>query len=121
MQKKILIVDDSLTARRLLAQYLQGNTVLEASNGIEALDILDQHPTIAFAFVDINMPWMDGLEFLKKIREKKDHQKLPICILTTETEDKALEEAKKLGADAFVIKPAAKDQVLSLIKNLASS
>ena len=119
MSKKIIVIDDSLTARRLLAQHLKGHTLLEASNGLEAIELLDQNTDTSIVFVDINMPWMDGLEFLKKIRGEEKYKNVPVCILTTENGIESLEEAKKLGADAFIVKPASKEQVESILANLS--
>ena len=76
MSKKILVVDDSVTARRLVVSHLAGLNlqVIEAGDGKDGLSKLNDHPDTGLIFTDINMPWMSGLEMIaeiKKITERK--------------------------------------------------
>ena len=104
-KKKILIVDDDNTNRKLLKTILsmQGKyEVIEASNGVEALEKLS--PDIGIIFLDIIMPLLDGMQFLKIIKnEKKEYSNIPIIVLTTD--DTKRKEALENGADEVVIKP----------------
>jgi two-component system chemotaxis response regulator CheY len=107
MSKKILIVDDSLTARRLVVGHLGGQTieVIEAGDGKDGLNKLRDHPDVQLIFSDINMPWMSGLEMVAEIKKDPKLAKIPICMLTTETGSDALTQAKDLGVNAFLVKP----------------
>jgi two-component system chemotaxis response regulator CheY len=118
MAKKILLLDDSLTARRLIVSFLNHLPVLvlEAQDGIHGLEILNQNKDISLIFSDINMPHMNGLEFVEKLRSDvlwANH--IPICMITTETGDTALQKAKTLGVNAFLVKPVQKDQLLAVV------
>ncbi|EDM23901.1 response regulator [Caminibacter mediatlanticus TB-2] len=104
-KKKILVVDDDKTNRKLLKTILSmqgGYEVIEAENGSEALDKLS--PDIGIVFLDILMPLLDGMQFLKIIKnEKKEYANIPIIVLTTD--DTKKQEALQKGADEVVIKP----------------
>ncbi len=114
---KALIVDDSATIRQLVSMTLGrvGFTVVEAKNGKEALE---KAKTERFDLVisDINMPIMDGLEFLKEFR--KFNRITPFLILTTETEASKKEVAKKHGATGWIVKPFKPDILLKTVKKV---
>lgn len=107
MARKILIVDDSATARKVVADCLAKDvyTIIEAQDGNEGIKKLEENPDIALIFSDINMPWLSGLEMIGKIKENPSWEDIPICLLTTESSQESLEEAKKLGVNAFLVKP----------------
>ncbi len=117
MKKKILIVDDDATNRKLLKTVLsmQGKyEVIEASNGVEALEKLS--PDIRVIFLDIIMPLMDGMQFLKVIKqEKKEFSNIPVVILTTD--DTKKQEALNAGANEVVIKPINPAEILEKATN----
>jgi len=104
-KKKILIVDDDATNRKLLKTILAaqgGYEVLEADNGLEALELLS--PDIGVIFLDIIMPLVDGIKFLEILRtEKKEFSNIPVVILTTD--DTKKQEALNAGAKEVIIKP----------------
>ena len=103
---KILVVDDSLTMRRIVVNALdQDGTheLLEASDGMEALQVLDGHKDVGLVLCDWNMPNMDGLAFLQRVRELS--KELPILMVTTENEKKKVVRAIRAGADGYIIKP----------------
>lgn len=115
-----MIVDDSATMRKIIALALQpsGHTVIEAENGQDALDKLSgQKPD--FFVVDVNMPVMNGIEFVKAIRAKTAYAKTPVIMLTTENEDKMINSGKEAGASAWVVKPFKNDEFLALIQKLS--
>lgn len=117
MSIKILVVDDSLTARRLVIGHLADLSleVVEAADGKEGLTRLREHPNIALIFTDINMPWMNGLEMVAEIKKDASLAKIPICLLTTETGSESLSQAKDLGVNAFLVKPVQKGQLLAIV------
>ncbi len=104
MSKKILIVDDDSINRKLLTTILakSGYEVIEAENGVEALSKVS--PDISLILLDLKMPVMDGIEFMKVLkREKPECLEVPIIVLTTD--DSKKEEAKLEGAREVLIKP----------------
>ena len=117
MSKKILVVDDSLTARRLVIGHLaeMALEVVEAADGKEGLTRLRENPDVQLIFTDINMPWMSGLEMVAEIKNDAKLAKIPICLLTTETGSDSLTQAKDLGVNAFLVKPVQKGQLLAIV------
>lgn len=117
MNKKILVVDDSLTARRLVIGHLSDLNLLvvEAGDGKEGLARLRENPDTRIIFTDINMPWMSGLEMIREIKNDPQLAMIPICLLTTETGADSLSQAKDLGVNAFLVKPIQKAQLLAVI------
>ena len=118
VNKIALVVDDSLTARKLVCQYLKDFQIIEASNGLEALTALEEHDNIAIVFMDLNMPWMGGVELLENIKKMPTHQDTPVCVLTTESSHKALAQVKEIGVSSFIVKPANKEQIESVVQAL---
>lgn len=102
--KKVLVVDDADFMRTILEEVLthRGHTVLQAGDGQECLSIL-QKETVDVCLLDINMPGMDGLEVLRRI--KKEQSGLKVVMLSALAQDSNVRQALKLGADAFVVKP----------------
>ena len=104
---KILIVDDSPTMRRILKnslKHLGYEDVGEAENGREALSMLhvDQYN---FIVTDRNMPEMDGLTFVKTIKEESEFAAIPILMVTTSSQQEDVIEAMRAGVNNYVIKP----------------
>jgi two-component system chemotaxis response regulator CheY len=110
---KGLLVDDSRTARILIGGWLKelGLTVVEGSNGREALDRLEEEPDISVAFVDWNMPVMDGLAFVRAVRANPAHANLRLLMVTVETGIESVSEALDAGADEYLMKPFDKDAI----------
>lgn len=102
-----LIVDDSKVVRRALAGILNsiGFQVTEATNGQEALDILNLSGEIQIAFVDWNMPIMDGYQFIKAIRASETLQQFKIMMMTVENQPESIKSALDIGANEFIMKP----------------
>jgi len=119
MEKKILIVDDCDTTRKLLSYIIRerGYTIIGASNGIEALELMAAN-TVDLVLTDLNMPQMDGYELSKNIRSAEAYSDLPIIMVTTE----AGEQDKKMGADAgvstFLTKPITPQRLIYEIEKL---
>ena len=117
-KKKILLVDDSLTARRLVINFLSHLPleILEASDGEQGIKFIDENRDIQLIFTDINMPRMNGLQMVTELKKRQPWASgIPICMLTTETGNEALNQAKTIGVNAFLVKPIQKDQLLAVV------
>ena len=109
---KALVVDDSKTIRMILARPLRelGYEVCEAANGIEALKVMEaEKSAVSLVLADWNMPEMNGLELLKKLRLDPDLASLKIIMVTTETEVDHMISALESGANEYVMKPFTKE------------
>ena len=116
----ILVVDDSLTIRIKFKDYLSdhGFNVHEASNGMEALELLKRNSEIKLIISDLNMPVMDGMTFIEFVMQAENGKDIPIMIYSTELDKKLKEDAKKLGVNAWVSKPLDQSKILTAIKGL---
>lgn len=116
----ILVVDDSITLRQTLALTLQkfGYQVLQARHGYEAIEQLQQQPTIGLVFCDIEMPRMNGFEFLTYRQQNPAIAKIPVVILTSRSRDKHRLIAMELGATAYLNKPYLEQQLLVTVAGL---
>lgn len=119
MSKKIMVVDDSNAIRQSLSFTLKsaGYEVVEAANGVDALNLMKEH-AIGLFISDVNMPEMDGITLLKKIKEDRDYNHTPVIMLTTESSGEMINEGKSAGAKAWMIKPFTPDQLLDAVKKL---
>ena len=122
MSEKILVVDDSLTARHVMIDILSETDfeIDEAANGLEGLDKLQKMDNVKLIFTDLNMPEMNGPEMIREIRQKEHLKNIPICLFTTKGDGNALEAAKELGVNAFLVKPALHEHVISVVKSFTS-
>ncbi|WP_024790351.1 chemotaxis response regulator CheY [Lebetimonas sp. JH292] len=105
---KILVVDDSSTMRRIIQNTLARlgyKDVIQAADGIEAWDALQSNPDIEVVITDWNMPNMNGLELVKKIRAEERYKSLPIIMVTTEGGKKEVITALKAGVNNYIVKP----------------
>ncbi len=117
---RILAVDDSRTLREMLFDRLTGagHEVFTACDGAEGLIALREHrPDIVIT--DLNMPVMDGLDFIAAARADDAGRDLPLLLLTTETAGDLKLRARKIGATGWLTKPFNEAQVLGLIDQLA--
>ncbi len=117
---KVLIVEDSPTMRQLLIFALsrvRGCIVVEADDGLDALRKLAGE-TFDIILTDINMPIMDGLKLVKRLRSDAKHSDIPIVIITTEGGEEDRKKALALGADAYITKPIRAPQVIETVKGL---
>ena len=103
-KSKILIVDDESRMRKLLRDFLEreGYQILEASDGIEAMDMFYADKNIDLIILDVMMPRMDGWQVCKEVRE---HSKVPIMMLTARAEEQNELKGFELGVDEYVAKP----------------
>jgi two-component system chemotaxis response regulator CheY len=106
--QKVLSVDDSGVMRRIIGRTVDvlGYGFLQAGNGLEGLEILaKQHQEIALIILDVNMPEMDGFEFLARVKASADFKSIPVMMLTTESERGKIIQAIKAGAVNYICKP----------------
>lgn len=113
-----LVVEDSPTMRQLIVYALQrirGLTVVEADDGVDALKKL-AGGQFDIILTDINMPIMDGLKLVKRVREDPQTRTIPIVIITTEGGEEDRQRALALGANAYITKPIQGPQVIAQVK-----
>jgi two-component system chemotaxis response regulator CheY len=120
MAKTILIVDDSTTMLMSLRNSLEigGFKVLAASDGQLALDQLKAGAKPDLIITDINMPNMGGIEFIGKARAVTGFRFTPILVLTTESQQAKRDDAKKLGATGWLVKPVSGADLTKIIKQV---
>jgi two-component system chemotaxis response regulator CheY len=120
MAKTIMIVDDSNTMLMSLRNSLEiaGFKVLEANDGSVALKTLQGGAKPDLIITDINMPNMGGIEFIGKARALPGFRFIPILALTTESQQGKREEAKKLGATGWLLKPVSGTDLNKIIKQV---
>jgi two-component system chemotaxis response regulator CheY len=119
-QHRILIVEDSPTMRQLLVfalKRMKDVEIVEAQDGMDGLrKVTSDH--FDLAFVDINMPVMDGLKLISLIRGEPELGSMPICVITTEGAKEDRERAMGLGANEYLTKPIQANKVLGMAKSL---
>jgi len=118
----ILVVDDSITVRRVTQRLLQreGYRVALAADGLQALERLaEEKPTVVLS--DIEMPRMDGFDLARNIRGDARMAKLPIIMITSRIAEKHREHAKELGVDHYLGKPYSEEELLSLVKHYCTT
>ncbi len=118
----ILVVDDSTALRRTLALSLEkaGYRVIQARDGREALEQLNQNPGISLVICDVEMPNMNGFEFLSQRRRSPALLEIPVAMLTSRGSDKHRQLAMQLGANDYFTKPYIEQQFLTSVKNLVA-
>jgi two-component system chemotaxis response regulator CheY len=119
MSKVILIVDDSASIRQVVGMALRGAgyTVVEAEDGKAALAKLDGQK-INLVISDVNMPNMDGISFVKEMKQKPNYKFTPVIMLTTEGADDKKREGQAAGAKAWIVKPFRPEQMLQAVAML---
>ena len=109
---KAIVIDDSRTIRMMLKKFLQGqgfDTLHEAGDGREALAKLKEVGPVDLALVDWNMPVMDGLDFVKNLRQSREYASMRVMMVTTESLPGQVEAAMAAGVNAFITKPFTND------------
>ena len=119
MNKCIMSVDDSATIRQMVAFTLKeaGYEVIEAVDGEDALRKL-KTATVHMILADLNMPNMDGVTLVKRVRTDPGRKGIPIVMLTTESQESKKQEARSAGATGWIVKPFRPDQLLGVIKKV---
>lgn len=112
---RALVVDDSRAARAILRRFLAERAfeVLEAPDAERARELLDAGPPPDLALVDWNLPGIDGLELVRRLRADRRFDRLRIVMVTTEVEPAQIEEALRAGADEYLMKPFTRETLES--------
>jgi two-component system, chemotaxis family, chemotaxis protein CheY len=120
--KRIITVDDAATMRRLVSYTLrtEGYEVLEAEDGEDALRVLSAQ-SVDVVITDINMPKMDGIELVRRLRALPQFKATPILMLTTESDPSKKLEGKNAGATGWITKPFQPDQLLAAVAKVAAA
>jgi two-component system, chemotaxis family, chemotaxis protein CheY len=118
----VMIVDDSSVMRKIVERSLRQaglelEKVVEAENGADALNLVHAH-VIDLILSDINMPKMDGIEFLRQLQSIDSAKTIPILMITTEGGEQKVLEAISLGAKGYIRKPFSPDQVRQQVTEL---
>jgi len=119
MAKTVLIVDDSASVRQVVGIALRGAgyDVIEGRDGQDALNQLTGQK-VHLIISDVNMPQMDGITFLKHVKQLPAYRFTPVIMLTTENQEAKKREGQLAGAKAWVVKPFQPAQLLSAIERL---
>ena len=117
-----LIVDDSSVMRKIVERSLRqagvdSLVVLEAGSGVEGLEVLKAR-RVDLILSDINMPAMDGLEFVRQLRQQRLAEGVPVVMITTESSEEHVKQAIEAGAIGYIRKPFTADQVKQKVLSL---
>ena len=115
-----LVIDDSRTTRMIIGSILRelGIEVLEAGNGLEALEKLGQNSEIELMLLDWNMPEMNGFDFLCKVRSQRAYDAVRILMVTSEAQGEQVTRALEAGANEYLMKPFGKDVLVAKLNLL---
>jgi two-component system chemotaxis response regulator CheY len=117
MPATILTADDSSSMRQMIAFTLQnaGYEVIEAVDGNDALERLSSTP-VQMLITDLNMPNMDGIELIQRVRALPQYKYVPIIMVTTESVDSRKQQGKAAGATGWIVKPFRAEQLVAVAK-----
>ena len=121
MGKVILTVDDSRTMRDMLKLALAGagHDVIQADDGVNGVEALQNAGIVDVIITDINMPRMDGFGFIDQVRRDPRNRAIPILVLTTETEPAKKQRARDAGATGWIVKPFDPAKLLAAVRRVA--
>jgi len=119
VKKTVLTVDDSRTMREMVAFTLRGAgyEVLEAGDGQQALALVNTNK-VDLVIADLNMPVMDGLTLIRRLRTMPAYRTVPILMLTTESDDRKKQEGRAAGATGWIVKPFNPDKLISVVQKV---
>jgi len=117
MPGTILTADDSPSMRQMIAFTLQnaGFEVVEAADGKEALERLAEAP-VQMVITDLNMPNVDGIELIRRVRAMPQYKYVPIVMVTTESDESRKQQGKAAGASGWIVKPFRAEQLVAVAK-----
>ena len=116
--QKVLVVDDSRLIHKMFEVMLRDFELVHAADGLEALQKLGEHADIELILLDINMPNMNGLEFLDKIKQDAALADIPVIIVSTEGKEEDTIRGLQAGAAAYIKKPFRSEEILVIIDRL---
>jgi len=119
VKKKVMTVDDSRTMRDMVSFTLRGAgyDVVEAADGQQAMSAIAS-TKVDLVITDLNMPVMDGLTLIRKLRAIPAHRTLPILMLTTEADESKKAEGRAAGATGWIVKPFNPDKLVSVVQKV---
>ncbi len=122
--RKVLIAEDSALLRnmyQMIFRQYDGCELIMAEDGRKAIDLLASNPDIDVILLDINMPVVSGLEFLKTVRSEEIYKNIPIIIVSTEGKEDDIQQGLKLGASAYITKPFKSADLHNLIEKVTEN
>ena len=125
MEKNILTIDDSSSMRKIVRSCLENIekvnvNVFEAEDGVIALDLVKGGTAFDLFLVDVNMPNMDGITFVRELRKLSDHSKTPVVMLTTESQPEKKAAGQEAGANGWIVKPFDPEQFVKVVTHLTT-
>ena len=118
---RVMIADDQELIRESLQIVLDINEDMQvvgvAQNGAELLELLEKQAADVI-LMDVRMPVMDGIQFIKEVRKSLDHKFTPIIVLTTENQESKMQEGKEAGATGWIVKPFSSDKLIAVVKKI---
>ncbi len=119
MNPKVLVIDDSMMVRQQVKRALAGGfEIVEAQDGVEALEKASQYTDFSLVICDVNMPRMNGLDFLEEFRKNDSWKEIPAVMLTTEAQPALVQRAKALDAKGWIVKPFKPELLMAAAKKL---
>jgi two-component system, chemotaxis family, chemotaxis protein CheY len=116
--RKVLVVDDSKLMHKMYEVMLRQYPLAYALDGRQALDRLREHPDVDLVLLDINMPNMNGLEFLAEVWNQRSKDDLAVVIISTEGREEDTARGLEAGASAYIKKPFQSEEILEVISRL---
>jgi two-component system, chemotaxis family, chemotaxis protein CheY len=112
---RALVVDDSRAIRIIIGQILReiGMEVLEAKDGVAALEQMKQNPDVELILLDWNMPAMNGFDFIRAVRSQRAYDRVCILMVTSEAQSEKVTQALNAGANEYLMKPFNKDVLVA--------
>ncbi|MDR2905018.1 MAG: response regulator [Helicobacteraceae bacterium] len=125
LRMKAIVVDDSITMRKVISSAIKEEfdfiDVLEAGNGKEALDLLQQNYDVKVMFLDWNMPTLSGEDVVRKIKELRTYPNLQVIMATTEGGQEKVKQMLKMGVAGYLVKPFRRDAVVKIMQKLTEN
>jgi len=120
MSKKVIVVDDSRTARQQVRSALQtsGYEIVEAIDGLDGIVKIDANRDASLVLCDLNMPNMNGIEMVEQARRGGNHADVTFIMLTTDSEPALVQRAKECGAKGWIVKPFKPELLLAAVRKL---
>jgi two-component system chemotaxis response regulator CheY len=117
---RALVIDDSRTVRIIIGQILRevGLEVLEAKDGLEALEQMKHNPDVELMLVDWNMPGMNGLDLIRAVRSERAYDGVRILMVTSEAQSAQVTRALNAGANEYLMKPFNKEVLVAKLNLL---
>lgn len=116
---KVLVIDDSSTFLKMVVDILtlEGFEVIQANDGKEGMFKLLKNP-VDLIITDLHMPYIDGIELLRRVKRSQLHKQTPVIMLTTESQKSRVMEAITLGVSAWILKPFTHEQLMEIVKKV---